>query len=476
MNAPKLSKAARARVEAALAARKPDVLADYWFPAQRRFVEDKARFKTACCSRRAGKTVGCAAHLLHVATTTPNAACLYFTLTRQQAKRIIWQPLKDLNARYNLGGETNESELTLRFPNGSVIYLSGAKDKTEVSKYLGYPLKLVYGDEAQSFRGYLQELIDDSIAPTLIDWAGTMVLMGTPGPVPVGYFYETCQNPQWSNHHWTLYDNEPLRANLARLEVPTTPEALVAAECIRRNLPIDHPSIQRHFFGRWAPDSSALVFHWERARNDYDFYPEGLTYVVGVDLGYSDADAIAVLGYTADGQVYLVSETVTRKQGITALAAQVSAANEQYRPVAITVDAGGLGKKIVSELVDRFGLPLKEAEKTQKAAHIELVNDALRTGALKARADSLFVHDAGLLEWDRDKSSGDRFVVSDAFHSDVCDALLYAFRECMHWVGQPPDRTPAARDTAAYIEEYALKEHNRRKAEEADPWSLDSPP
>lgn len=443
----------------------------FCFPKQLAFINDPARFKTACCSRRAGKTTGCAAHLLYTAVTNPGVACLYFTLTRQQAKRIIWQPLKDLNDKYKLGGVANESDLTIKFPNKSTIYISGAKDKTEVAKYLGYPLKLVYGDEAQSFRDYLRELIDDSIAPTLLDWAGTMVLMGTPGPVPVGYFYDLTQDKEWSNHHWTLYDNDPLRKQLAGLERPTTPEQLVADECKRRGLTLESPSIQRHFFGRWANDSTNLVFTWDKARNDYDRQPDPLEYVVGVDLGYNDADAIAVLGYNKQG-VYLVEEQVTRKQGITSLAAQIAVINERYKPHAIVVDAGGLGKKIVEELIERFGLPLKQAEKTQKAAHIELVNDALRTGALKARAASVFVQDARMLEWDKDKSSGDRLVISDAFHSDICDAVLYAYRECLHWIPAFEKPVGPARHTEEYIEAAALRELKRRKElEEADPWS-----
>lgn len=446
-------------------------LATYCFPKQLAFVADKARFKTACCSRRAGKTIGIAALLLHTASTRPGVACLYFTLTRQQAKRIIWGPIKQVNEKYKLGGIPNESELTLRFPNGSVIYISGAKDKSEVAKYLGFPLVLAVGDEAQSFRSYLQELIDDSIAPTLIDWAGTMVLMGTPGPVPTGYFYELTKNKQWSNHSWTLFDNDPLRAQLAGLKEPTTPEALVQAECERKGVGIDHPTIQRHFFGQWANDSTNLVFTWDK-HNDYNALPPSLSYVVGVDLGYSDADAIAVLGYNRTG-VYLVEEIVTRKQGVTALAKQIADVHARYNPTAIVADTGGLGRKIVEEIQDRYSLPVTAAEKTQKFAHIELVNDALRTGQLRAPAKSLFVQDSQLLEWDRDKSSGDKLVVSDTFHSDICDAVLYAFRECMHWV--PPFDKPStpARDTEAYIEAAAERTYRQRKEQEEDPWLTD---
>ena len=443
-------------------------LKGFCFPKQYAFISDQARFKTACCSRRAGKTRGCAAHLLATATSQAGVACLYFTLTRQLAKRIIWQPLKDLNHEYRLKGVFNESDLSVRFPNGSVIYISGAKDKTEVSKYLGYPLALVYGDEAQAFKAYLQELIDDSIAPTLIDYAGTMVLMGTPGPVPTGYFHDLTVGSEWSAHSWTLLDNDPLRARLARLKTPTTPEALIAEECRRRKLTLDDPSIQRHFFGKWAMDSDSLVFHWTK-ENDYDSVPTFDDYVVGVDLGYNDADAIAVLGFNHDG-AWLIEERVTPKQGITALASQLADIERRYNPLSTVVDAGGLGKKIVEELIERNRLSLKAAEKSDKYSHIELVNDALRTGTLRARQSSVFVQDSKLLEWDRDKDSGDKRVISDVFHSDICDAVLYAYRECMHWIPKAqPRQGPVSEDD--YIEQAALRRHEMKQLEQ-DPWTI----
>lgn len=467
-----MAKLTRAQAEAIIAKRRARgtmPLEAYCFPKQLAFIQDPARFKTACCSRRAGKSIGCAAHLLWTATTYAGCACLYFTLNRVQAKRIIWGPLKALNERFQLGAVVNESDLTLRFPNGSIIYVGGAKDKSEVSKYLGFPLKLVYADEAQSFRSHLEELVDESLGPTLIDHAGTMVLMGTPGPVPVGYFYEMTKSDKWSHHHWTLYDNEPLRAQLAALPQPTSPEEMVAAECKRRGLSLDSPSIQRHFFGQWANDSSNLVFRWDPEENDYAVAPADLSYVVGIDLGYNDADAVAVLGYNDHG-VWLVEERVKRKQGITDLASTIADVDRRYKPQAMVVDAGGLGKKIVEELSGRYALPVKAAEKAEKYAHIELLNDAMRTGMFKAKRGSLFVQDSQLLEWDKDKSSGDKLVVSDSFHSDVCDAVLYAFREAGHWTALAPLLGPVLEEESE-IEQAALRRH-RALTEPVDPWAV----
>ena len=79
---------------------------------------------------------------------------------------------------------------------------------------------------------------------------------------------------------------------------------------------------------------------------------------------------------------------------------------------------------------------VKAAEKSRKFEYIELLNDALRTGKFKAKPDGIFAQDCMLVEYDKSKSNGDKFVVSDAYHSDITDAVLYAYRESLHWIAE----------------------------------------
>src|SRR5438132_1634954 len=91
------------------------------------FIQDRARWKVACCSRRAGKTTACAILLLQYALDRPDSLCLYVTLTRLSGKRIVWRRLLKLNQQYQLGGAPNRSELVIEFPNGSEIRVMGCK-------------------------------------------------------------------------------------------------------------------------------------------------------------------------------------------------------------------------------------------------------------------------------------------------------------------------------------------------------------
>jgi len=400
-------------------------LAEFCFPKQLAFIEDESPYKTAVCSRRAGKTTACAAHLIDSALKNKGSTNLYITLSRLNAKRIIWSELRRINHEFKLQGNPNDTELFLEFPNGSKIFLTGAKDQREIEKFRGIAVKLVYIDEAQSFKPYIKELIDDVIGPSLIDYAGTLCLIGTPGPVPAGYFHECAvQSKEWSHHSWTFWDNPfiEIKSGMPHSEI-------LARELKRRGVAADDPSIQREWFGKWVLDTSSLLLNYDEIKNHYDELPPNLEYILGVDLGFEDADALAVVGWNGDSpNIYLVEEIVQNKQGLTELAELIRSIQSRYKLQKIVMDEGALGKKIAEEFRRRFQIPVHPAEKTRKMENVTFLNDALRGGRFKAKRQSQFAQETFLVEIDREASTPDRLRLKDSFHSDIIDAVLYAFK------------------------------------------------
>ena len=418
-------------------AQKTFKLEDVCFDKQLAFINDPHPFVTAVCSVRAGKTVACAFDLTHTALSAPGIVSLYITLARTNAKKIVWPELVRINRDFDLGGKVNESELSIKFKNDSVIYASGAKDKSEIEKFRGLALKLCYIDEAQSFRSHIAELVDEVIAKRLFDYAGRLRLIGTPGPVAAGYFYHCSQSLQWSHHHWTMFDNPWLVKKSGM-----THEEILQRELTRKGVSRNDPAIQRECFGQWTNDPDALVFKYNAARNDYLQIPstnEPYQYVLGVDIGFIDADAIAVIGFNEKlKEAYLVEEIIEHKQGITELAGQLERLIKKYNPTKVVMDTGGLGAKVAEEIRRRYQLHIVAAEKTRKFEFIEILNDALRTKKLFAKKESRFAEDCGLVQWDKDNLTPDgKPKIKDTYHSDICDAVLYGFREARHWLFEP---------------------------------------
>lgn len=427
---------------------KPFILDKYLFKNQLEFVQDPSRFKLALTTRRAGKTVSCAAALMATALEEPMLVCLYITLSRTNAKKIVWRELKKIDRQFGLGFVFNESELSAIAANGSIIYCSGASDRTEIEKFRGLAVKIAFIDECQSFPDYIRDLIDDVIAPALMDHSGTLCLIGTPGPIPTGFFYEASQGGYWSKHVWSFWDNPHIK----------NAKAVFDEELKRKGVDASNPSIQREWYGKWVLDTDSLVYHYSEKDNHYEALPKGhLNYIMGVDLGFNDADAIAILAWSdVSPCTYLVEEQITRKQGITELVSQIESLRSKYDVSKIVVDQGGLGKKIAEELSKRYKIGVQAAEKVRKAEFIELMNDCMRTGTLKAKKDSRFADDCMKVEWDVDKSTPDKKIISKRFHSDICEAVLYAWRESYSYTHQPPKTAPK------YLsKEWAKEEENR---------------
>jgi hypothetical protein len=446
-------------------------LSQFLFDKQLAFVEDPSPFKAAVCSRRAGKTTACAAHLMHTCVNNPKVTCLYITLSRNNAKKIIWKEILNINEQFKLSAAKDETELSLTFPNGSILYLSGAKDESEIEKFRGLPIKLCYIDECQSFKEYIKDLIDDIIAPALMDYAGSLCLIGTPSPVPSGYFHECAvKSEAWSKHGWTFWDNPHIAAKSGK-----THQEILDRELKRRGVPTSDPSIQREWFGKWELDDGSLIYHYNPNLNHFNGLPDRhkWNYILGIDVGFKDADALAVLAWSeTDPTTYLVEEVVEAKQGITELVQASQKLMAKYDIAKIVMDMGGLGKKIGEEMIRRYQIPVEAAEKQRKMENIALFNDAMRRGHFKADKHSRFAQDTYLVEIDRDKSTPERIKVSDRFHSDIIDAVLYAFKLSPAYAYEP-EKPKLIRGTKEWVEaqsnsmwEAELEGHMRAESHE----------
>lgn len=445
---------------------------NYCFDAQAKFFRGEgARFRTAVCSRRAGKTVGIAADAVDTCLTHDDVTCLYITLTQQNARNIIWGDIMKIIEDHNLECKIDNVRLTVRFPNGSRIVIAGAKDRQEIEKYRGWKLYKCYIDECQSFRPYIEDLVNDIITPALRDLKGYLYMTGTPGPIPAGYFHACSTSDFWNNHHWTAFDN-PHMHNPPKLDLYET----LAEERTMKGIDENDASYQRETYGIWVEDKDSLVYKFSKSRNISSALPPSneLTYIFGIDIGFNDADAIAVLGYHSKEKiVYLVEEKIVRKQDITSLVNQIKHLKSTYEPVKMVMDAGALGKKIQEEIQQRHGLIIEAAEKVRKVEFIELLNDDLRTSKFKTLQGTVFEEDCMLLQWDRESKlrNPEKPKVSDVYHSDITDAVLYGWRACLHYLAEP-DIVQHKPGSDAYMDEMERKEAKKIqfRVENPDDW------
>ena len=402
------------------------------FGPQRKFVEDESKLKAAVCSRRAGKSYGISLLALKTAMQYSDALVPVITLTRQQAKRIVWPVFQSLNRTIGLGLRFNHNELTATLPNGSQIFLCGANDESEIERLRGPKYPLVIIDEAQSFRPFLAQMIADIIEPAVLDYDGTITLTGTPNATCTGYFYEaTRPDSGWSVHNWTLLDN------------PHLPKAAqwLAERRTKYGWKEDTPTYLREYKGVWIKDLDSLVYKHVPVIEEFDPGDDEWFTVMGVDIGYVDSSAFCILAYSESQGRCVVLESFKKASLIPSEVAELIAeAQEEYGLDVVVVDTGGIGKGYVEEARKRFGLSLVEAEKTKKRAYIELLNGDLARGIVEVSRERNrdLLEEISILQWDEQRKLPDKRRYDD----HVCDALLYAWRYCHQYLMEHIEEGP----------------------------------
>ena len=394
------------------------------FEHQLAFINDPSSFKTALCSRRAGKTYASCYYLIETASKHPDSLSAYIALTRTSAKRLMWMELKRANRRYHIGMRFNNSELVATLPNNSQIILTGANDEADIDKLRGSAYRLVILDEAASFGAHMEELVQEVLEPALIDHNGTLAMIGTPNASCSGMFFHATTNPAfgYSNHHWTIMDN------------PHIPHAKDWLEKRMRQKKWDdtNPVYLREWRGQWIRSEDSLVYKYSEEKNFYDevpYHEYDFDFILGVDLGYEDATAFVVGAYSPELPYFFVVDTFKQSKMLPSeIAIKIQEYNEMYNFTSIVADTGGLGKSIVEEFRQRWALPIKAAEKRNKAAYIELMNSDLAAGNILVNELSDLVDEWRLLQWDEDRRKED-----GRFDNHLSDACLYAWRESKHF-------------------------------------------
>lgn len=445
-----------------------DIL-DYNFPQQVNFILDPAKLKTLFCTRRAAKSYTAGTYMIYEALKTPNVNCLFVGLTRDSAKGIVWKDvLVHLNNKYNLNAKMNLAELTMTFPNGSLIKVLGVDaDQDEMNKLLGKKYKLVCIDEASMYTIDLEKLVYGILKPAMADQRGTICLMGTSSNFTRGLFYDitTGQKRDWKVHTWSALDN-PYVAK----------QWLEELEEIDRDRPLfkETPLYKQWYLNQWVVDTEKLVYKFNSDRNLYRDMPKGLnpngwTYVLGVDTGWEDDNAFVLGAFHEHDKVFRIVKTFNKPH---MTFDQVVAKIEEFMadplmpPAKIIID--GANKQGVETMRQRSALPFEYADKQGKVDFIEILNgDLVQAKVQIHHSCSQLVNELMGLVW---KTDGDLIVYPKKEHpslpNHLCDAFLYAWRNGFHYMSQPDEKKPVTGSKEWYLKHQQVDwEKERQKIE-----------
>lgn len=447
------------------------------FPEQIKFIEDPAKLKALFCTRRAAKSYTAGLYLVFEALSNPGCNCLFLGLTRQSAKDII---LKDilavLNRKFKLNTILNKSELTVTFPNGSVIFITGVDaDENDMNKLLGKKYRLVCIDEASMYTVNTRHLVYNILKPAMTDLRGTIALFGTSSNYTRGLFYDitTKKEQGWSVHAWSALDNPFVRDNwIIELEEIAT----------QRPLYKETPQYRQWYLNEWVIEEDKLVYKYNENRNSYDVLPKlnplGWNYGLGIDLGWED-DTAFTLGawHDNDPNFYELDSFAKKHMTFEDVAAKVNTYldNKEWEPSIITID--GANKQGVESMKIRSSIPFVYADKRDKVSFIEMMNSDLIQGKVKIRKQSTALVDEMMsLVW---KSDGDKIVLPKREHPALpnhrVDSLLYLWRMGFHYAASPAEKRVVVGSKEWYIQQSKdIWEREREKLENKQEWGEDA--
>lgn len=397
------------------------------------------------CSRRAGKTELNARKIIKT-LMKKNHPVLYLNKTFDNAINQMWNLVEDICKKINfIPVESKKTDGYMSFANGSYLKFGGVNDIASIDKQRGFKYALVIVDEIAHIKN-TQYLIDEVLMPATSDYADSqMIFTGTP-PRTKNYAVKLW-NSGIKKYHWTFKEN------------PFIPNATEFIEevCKDKGVTIDEPFIQREYFGVvGAFDMDAMVY---RNYKTYDKLPSDIhidKVCIGVDFGFVDYNAIVnVIVDNLHKKCYIYRCDKFNKAGYDEVVFHIRQAYENAQALLLENAIDDRGNIIIItdtneptmcfDLNKKYGLPTEKAYKYDKAAGINELASAMRTGQVLVHESLENVkEECEATVWKRDENDVIiPEVDDDVYHPDIMDAILYVSRNVFErWGKKAADPIP----------------------------------
>ncbi len=458
----------------------PNVL-EFAFDKQIQFIKDRSTQKVLFCTRRSAKSFTAGTYLIWEALNNPGCNCLFIGLTRASAKAIIWKDiLTIIDTKYGLKANFNQTDLTMTFPNGSVISVTGIDaDEKEMNKLLGRKYRLVCIDEASMYTIDIRNLVYGILGPAMVDpnqdgQSGIICLMGTASDFPRGLFYDITVGKEngWKLFEWTAHDNPYVAKQW---------QQALDKIALERPEYMQTPQFKQWYLNHWVIDEEKLVYRFDMQKNLVASIPKhlshnGWTYVLGVDTGWEDDSAFVLTGYHVnDPHLYVIRVFKRKKMTFddVSLKIQEFMRDQSYPPHKIVID--GANKQGVESMRHRSSIPFEYADKQDKVTFIELCNSDLIQGKIKilnTPDNRPLWEEMSALVWVTD---GDKIKYPKKEHPSLpnhcTDAFLYSWRCGWHYASIPtkPKLIVGSREWHKEQSE-GIWERERERLEQKNEW------
>jgi PBSX family phage terminase large subunit len=271
-------------------------------PKQAEIVQSKKRFRVVITGRRFGKTIVSVNELIGKAFFTEDAIVAYVAPTNEDVRDIVWRELR--NATESIATKVNdvrmEIEITNKFGGISVIKTASWESIINKGRLRGQKFHFIVMDEVSSYKNFWVGW-EEVIRPTLTDYKGDVLFIGT--PKGLNHFYDLYnqkdRDEDFDGFKYTTYDNphiDPTEIDKAKKQM--TPDRF-----------------QQEYMGEFRKMEGLVYKEFIREIDVKPFEEKDINLkeiIVGIDWGYTNpAGGLRIL-VDKDNKFYINQEYYKR--------------------------------------------------------------------------------------------------------------------------------------------------------------------
>ena len=383
--------------------------------AQKQIAQDRHRFRVINAGRRFGKSTLVAWEMFAIAISAPDARVPYYAPTRDDARDIMWGPLKKVCEPLMI--DANESRLEIRVRNNfggeSLIVLYGWEAVQERGKGVGVKNNHIFFDEVSKYREFFQGW-EEVLLPTLIDLKGGATFISTPNGMNhfhdlYNYEHDPEMNAtaEWKSFHFTSYDNP----------------FLDPGEIEKKKLSTTEDRFAQEYLADFRKMEGLVYKEFDRKVHVVGEGPDMVVETLGgVDFGFTHPAAVPTIRKDYDGVYWITDEWF--HTGKTEDEVVDYVASQKFNKVFPDPENAS-----AIEALRRKGVNVREVRKGKGSvvSGINMVHELLKQGRLKVLAhcrhtiEAFEVYHYAEISKGRDYSNE----LPDHECSDILDAIRY---------------------------------------------------
>jgi hypothetical protein len=291
---------------------------------QQEIADCKTRFRVVLAGRRGGKTHLAVREICRFASK-PGATVWMLANSRQQIKSLVWTKLKKKLNSLNWILDTNESELTIRLVNNSMICLKSAEQGDNLR---GESISFICIDEFCDID--LEEIWNQIIRPSLSDQKGHALFTGTP---KAGN--QTARD---------LYDNHLTKKNWASFSYTTEQGGFVDADEIEQARQDLSPKVfSQEYLANWE-NFAGIIFNEFGQHNITEVRKPTETETVFIGMDFNVTPMSAVIGRQTRTGIEVYDEIYLDNSNTTEMIAEIRSRYPR-NPVVVFPDPAGVQRR-----------------------------------------------------------------------------------------------------------------------------------